>query len=372
MNDFAFTGGRPDPDTFPTEKLIEASAKALQNLGGNLVSYPGDNGYQGLREVCSLRFERREGVPLPIDQISITSGSMQSLDLILRNLLEPGDIVLTEELVYSGTLGLLRHLKTNIVGVPLDYVEGLDPDALEEILIDFQGKNIKPKLIYVTPNHQNPTGAILTLERRKRLIELAETFDLFIVEDDCYGDIDFTPEPIPNSLFTLDQSNRVIYVATFSKILGAGVRLGYFVARAPYDKIISNDRWDLGTSALSSAIVAEFFRDNLDQHLEITNAVVGAKCRAVTKTLEEHVSDICTWTKPRGGLFLWVDLPEQTDMQKMQTLAAEKGVHFSTGNAFHATGKPIKAIRIAYAYCPLDYVADGIRHLCHAIRAAQN
>ena len=322
MNDFAFTGGRPDPDTFPTEKLIEASAKALQNLGGNLVNYPGDNGYQGLREVCSLRFERREGVPLPIDQISITSGSMQSLDLILRNLLEPGDIVLTEELVYSGTLGLLRHLKTNIVGVPLDYVEGLDPDALEEILIDFQGKNIKPKLIYVTPNHQNPTGAILTLERRKRLIELAETFDLFIVEDDCYGDIDFTPEPIPNSLFTLDQSNRVIYVATFSKILGAGVRLGYFVARAPYDKIISNDRWDLGTSALSSAIVAEFFRDNLDQHLEITNAVVGAKCRAVTKTLEEHVSDICTWTKPRGGLFLWVDLPEQTDMQKMQTLAA--------------------------------------------------
>ena len=371
MKDFAFTGGRPDPYTFPTEALIEASAKALRKLGGQLVNYPGESGYRGLRELASMRFERREGVPLPVDNTSITSGSMQALELVLGTFIKKGDTVLTEEFTYSGTLGIMRHLKANIVGVPMDYIDGMDMDALEDKLKELKRQNVTPSLIYTTSNHQNPTGAILSLERRHRMLELAEEYDTLIVEDDCYGDIDFVPNPTPASLFKLDTSNRVIFIATFSKILGAGVRQGYFVANQPYYGMIHQNRWDGGTSALASAIVAEFFMEHLEAHLEKTNAAVGAKCQAVMDTLEQHVSDICTWTKPRGGLFLWIDLPETIDMQKLNELASTKGVGYSNGSAFHYAGAPVKAIRLAYAYCHVDDVAEGITYLAEAIQGSQ-
>jgi len=371
MKDFAFTGGRPDPYTFPTEGLIEASAKALRELGGNLVNYPGETGYRGLRELASMRFERREGVPLPIDNISITSGSMQALDLVLSTFINPGDTVLTEKFTYSGTLGIMRHLKANILGVPMDYVDGMNMDALEGMLKELKAKRIRPKLIYTTSNHQNPTSAILSLDRRKRMLELANAYDTLVVEDDCYGDIDFVPHPTPDALFKLDDSNRVIYVATFSKILGAGLRLGYFVARPPYHAMIHQNRWDGGTSALASAIVAEFFKKHLDEHLAVTNAAVGAKCRAVVETLRKNVSDLCTWTEPRGGLFLWMHLPETTDMEKARELAAQHRVGYSNGSGFHYRGDPVKCIRLAYAYCHVDDIPEGITYLCDAIREAQ-
>ena len=372
MKDFAFTGGRPDPYTFPTEGLIAASEKALRKLGGDLVNYPGESGYSGLRELASMRFERREGIPLPVDNISITSGSMQALELVLGTFINPGDTVLTEEYTYSGTLGIMRHFKANIEGVSMDYIDGMDMDALETKLKALKQKNIRPSLIYTTSNHQNPTGAILSLERRKQMLALAEAYDTVIVEDDCYGDIDFTSTPTPDSLFKLDTSNRVIFIATFSKILGAGVRQGYFVARQPYYGQIHQNRWDGGTSALASAIVAEFFTEHLEAHLVKTNAAVGAKCRAVIDTLDANVSDLCTWTRPRGGLFLWIDLPETTDMQKLQQLASEKGVGYSNGSAFHYANAPVKSIRLAYAYCHVDDIPEGITYLCEAIRAAQS
>lgn len=371
MKDFAFTGGRPDPNTFPTEGLIKASEKALRQLGGELVNYPGESGYRGLRELASIRFERREGVPLPIENTSITSGSMQALDLVLGTFIQPGDTVLTEEFTYSGTLGIMRHLKTNIVGIPMDYIDGMKMDALEEKLKDLKRQNVTPSLIYTTSNHQNPTGAILSLDRRQRMLELAEEYDTLIVEDDCYGDIDFVPNPTPASLYKLDKSNRVIFIATFSKILGAGVRQGYFVAKQPYYGMIHQNRWDGGTSALASSIVAEFFKENLEAHLKTTNTAVGAKCRAVIDTLEEHVSDLCTWTEPRGGLFLWIDLPESTDMKKLNELASARGVGYSNGSAFHYAGDPVKAIRLAYAYCNIEDIPEGITYLAESIRSAQ-
>ena len=371
MKDFAFTGGRPDPNTFPTEGLIEASEKALRKLCGQLVNYPGESGYRGLRELASIRFERREGVPLPIDNTSITSGSMQALDLVLGTFIHPGDTVLTEEFTYSGTLGIMRHLKANIIGIPMDYIDGMKMDALEEKLIDLRRQNVTPSLIYTTSNHQNPTGAILSLDRRKRMLELAEEYNTLIVEDDCYGDIDFVPDPTPSSLFKLDTSNRVIFIATFSKILGAGVRQGYFVAKQPYYGMIHQNRWDGGTSALASSIVAEFFKENLEAHLKTTNTTVGAKCRAVIDTLEKQVSDLCTWTEPRGGLFLWIDLPESTDMKKLNELASAKGVGYSNGSAFHYAGNAVNAIRLAYAYCNIEDIPEGITYLAEAIRSAQ-
>ena len=180
MRQYIFTGGRPDPKSFPIQGLIDATAKVLTRMGEDLVLYPGDRGYIGLREVASSRFEHREGVPLPLDNIAITSGSMQSISLVARTFIKPGDVVITEELCYSGSLGLFRHLQANIVGVELDEVDGMDMDALETKLKELASKNIKPAFIYTTSNHQNPTGAILALDRRKRMIELAKEYGLII------------------------------------------------------------------------------------------------------------------------------------------------------------------------------------------------
>jgi 2-aminoadipate transaminase len=371
MKQFHFTGGRPDPESFPVQGLIDAAAEILKERGPELTQYPGDKGYIGLREVASSRFEHREGVPLPVDNISITSGSMQSLELIMRTFVQPGDTVITEELCYSGTLGLFRHLKANIVGVELDEVDGMDMIALETSLKELASKNIKPKLIYTTSNHQNPTGAILALPRRKRMIELAKEYEIMIVEDDCYGDIDFEPKVTPPAIWALDDSDSVIFVATFSKILGPGIRLGYFCAPNRFLGPILNDRWDAGTSALSSFIVAEYFKYNLWSHVNKTNAILKAKRDAVIETFEEYLSGIATWTRPRGGLFIWVKLPETTDMKKLQELASKHNIGYSNGQAFHARSEPMKAIRLAYGSLPLDDIREGITLLSQCILDAQ-
>ena len=369
--EYMFTGGRPDPESFPIQGLIDAAGIVLERQGKNLTSYPGDKGYIGLREVASSRFEHREGVPLPVDNIAITSGSMQSLSLIMRTFVQPGDTVITEELCYSGTLGLLRHLQANIVGVELDKIDGMDMDALEATLKKLANQNIKPKLIYTTDNHQNPTGAILSLPRRKRMVELAREYELIIVEDDCYGDIDFVPNPTPTALRLLDDSDSVIFVATFSKILGPGVRLGYFCAPDRLLGQILNIRWDAGTSALSSFIVAEYFKDNLWNHVEKTNANLKAKRDAVIETFEEYLSGIASWTRPRGGLFIWVELPETTDMDKLQQLASKHNIGYSNGQAFHARSELLKAIRLAYGSLSVEDIREGITLLSQCILDAQ-
>ena len=167
---------------------------------------------------------------------------MQALDLVLSTFIEPGDAILTEELTYSGTLGIMRHLKANIVGIPMDYVGGMNVDALEARLKTLKAQGIRPKLIYTTANHQNPTAAILTLERRERMLELANAYDTLIIEDDCYGDIDFVPNPTPDALFKLDDSNRVISSQHFRRFWGRGYGRGILSrgnrTTTPFTKIV--------------------------------------------------------------------------------------------------------------------------------------
>jgi len=371
MKQFHFTGGRPDPESFPVQGLIDSAAKVLTEKGPELTQYPGDKGYLGLREVASSRFEHREGVPLPVDNIAITSGSMQSLELVMRTFVQPGDTVITEELCYAGTLGLFRHLGAKIVGVEVDEIDGMDMDDLESTLKNLATQNIKPKLIYTTSNHQNPTGAILALPRRKRMVELAKEYEIMIIEDDCYGDIDFEPNVTPPAICVLDDSESVIFVATFSKILGPGTRLGYFCAPDRFLGPILDNRWDAGTSALSSFIVADYFKDNLWKHINKTNAILKAKRDAVIETFEEHLGEIATWTRPRGGLFIWVKLPETTDMAKLQELAGKHNVGYSTGQAFHVQREQLKAIRLAYGSLSVDDIREGITLLSQSILEAQ-
>jgi 2-aminoadipate transaminase len=379
--EYRFLGGQPPKESFPVEGLVEASTKVLRRMGQELAFYPtfsdwagkSNKGYLGLREVASERYRHREDIALPVENISITTGSMDAIVLLGRALTQPGDTVITEELTYMGTLNCFRYLRMNIEGVPVDPVKGMEVDALEKTLKRLKAMNVKPKFIYTIPNYQNPTGAILPLDRRKRMLDLAYEYDTTILQDDCYGDLDFEGG-VPPSLYTLEKlekkGERVVFIATFSKILGTGVRQGYLYAPPKIMDLVNANRWDAGASALASFIVAEFFKDNLRSHLKEHVAVIKAKRDALMKAVEENLTGIATWNKPKGGLFFWMKLPDAIDMDKLQAEANARKVYYSRGREFHVRNEDIKYLRLAYTHMTHDEIREGVEQLGKAIRAA--
>jgi DNA-binding transcriptional MocR family regulator len=369
-HEYNFTGGMPDPESFPTEGLIHAAARALREVGGRtLVRYPGDHGDIRLREIAAARFRDREGVEIPVSDIAITNGSMQAVDLVLRAFVRPGAVVVTEALTYMGTLGALRHYGARLTGVPVDE-HGMDLDALEQELRTMSRRNVRPALIYTIPTNQNPTGANLSAERRQRLVALAEAYDIPILEDDCYGDIHFEAAA-PAAMYGFAPPGRVIYTATFSKVVGPGLRLGYLVA--PPDRMaqILAERHDAGTSALASVILAEFLRDNLWEHIAKTNAIVRSKRDALLHALARTLGDTVACRPPTGGLFAWVGLPADTSMEVLMQSLARRRVLCSRGRAFDVANRDIPYVRFSYGYPTLQDIEDGIALFAETVHEAQ-
>ena len=368
MKEYNFGGGRPAPETFPANELAEAAQRVLAREGPSLVLYPDGQGYRGLREVAAWRFQRRESQDLPLEEICLTTGSMQAITLTIRALLQPGRPILCEEFCYSGSLHDFRAHGAELIGLPMDE-EGLDVGALEETLRDLTRRGTPPSFLYTIANHQNPTGTNLSVPRRRRLLELAEEFDLIVVEDDCYGDVIFEGQEEP-TLYGMDASERVIYIASWSKVLGPGLRLGYFAARESLRQQLMAHKIDGGTTALASMVVAEYFRDHFVDHLNRTNALMRQKRDALLATLAASWTDLGTWTRPNGGLFLWLSLPATTDPARLGELAREQNVIYAPGRAFHAGDQEVPYLRLAFGYPALEDIPEGVTKLASCVRQA--
>jgi len=369
---FAFTAGRPDPSSVPVEGFIAAASRILPQLRDQMILYPRERGYLPLRQIAARRFADREGVSLPVDNVAITCGSSQALALIGYRFIRPGTRVITEELTYMGTLRTFRGMGAQIVGVPLDERDGLDMVSLEATLKELADQGHKPAFIYTIATNQNPTGAILSMPRRQRLIELAQEHEILIVEDDCYGDLIVDEVKVPPALWTMDDSHSVIYVGTFSKILGPGMRLGYLCAPDRYfDDLVAN-RYDGGTSTLAACLVAEYLKDNLWPHIAQCNRLLQEKRDAILVALERFMGDIATWTRPRGGLFVYIKLPENTDMARLRARATRLELDYTEGQTFDTRGRELKAIRLSYAHVPVSDIHEGVRLLAGCVRAAQD
>ncbi|MEW6752721.1 MAG: PLP-dependent aminotransferase family protein [Candidatus Latescibacterota bacterium] len=367
MPRYDFGSGRPAPETFPTEELAEAAARAVRQLGGQLVLYPGDLGHVGLRQVAARRESEREGVPVSPEHISLTNGSMQGVTLVAEALTRgPGDVVVLEELNYSGTLAAYRRLGLELAGVPVDG-EGMRMDALEETLLRLQRGGRSAAFIYTLTTYHNPTGAVMPVHRRRELLRLAARFDTVVVEDNCYGDVRFEGD-VPPALYALEDSPRIVYLGSFSKILGAGLRLGYLLARPPMLGRLLERRFDGGNSALAAAICAEVFASGVWTHAERANALLRRKRDAVLGGLQECALDLCTWSRPPGGLFIWVGFPPQVDGQRLWQVAQEEGVTYARGSAFHARALDIPYLRLAFGYPSLEEIGAGIPRLAACIR----
>jgi 2-aminoadipate transaminase len=328
-----------------------------------------------LARVAAARFENREGpqvpgIDLPAEDIIVTAGSMMAIDELARFLTEPGDTVITEELSYMGSLARFRGLELEIKGIPVHPLDGMELDALEDTLRDLAAQGTRPKFIYTIATYQNPTGAILTLDRRKRLLELAREYGVTIIEDDCYGDIHFEPPLPPPTLYALSaRSVPVVYTGSFSKIIGPGLRLGYMCVPP---ELAAIKEWRIGTraSGLASLIVAEYLSENLQAHIARHNEVIVGKRDVLLAALEQELGGFASWNRPRGGLFCWVKLPEAVDLERLEGLAAQAGVEYTPGREFHYQRENVKYLRLSYPHMSHDEIREGVSLLAACIRHA--
>jgi 2-aminoadipate transaminase len=367
---FNFGAGNPDPDVFPSLSLGEAARRVLSREGKELAHYPDQRGLPELRAIAQERFERNHHVRPPLDDFTITNGASQGLRLCAQGLAKPGDAVIVEEFEYVGTIRIFNQCGLELVPAPLDD-HGMRIDALEEVLMHQARIGRPPALIYTTASYQNPTGTTQPIARRRRLLELAREYRVPIVEDDTYGDISFEPLREP-AIYTLAEPGEVLYIGSFSKILGPGVRLGFFLAPPSITDRLLPWRMDGGTSMLSQLVAAEYLKENLWEHIEEGRQSIKAKRNVLLDSLEGEFGKVpgMHWTRPDGGLFCWVKLPEQVNRQRLQELAVARGITYGTGQAFHALDQDVAYLRLAFGWINIEDIPEGVQALAECMREA--
>ncbi len=362
----SFAGGLPAPDVFPIKEFKEACIKVLEEQGPQSLQYGTTDGYVPLREMIA-RHSARYGIEVTADNILITSGSQQALDLLGKIFINRGDRILVESPTYVGALQAWNAYGAEFIPVPYDD-NGMVTDELEAKL------RIGPKFIYVLPNFQNPTGSTLSFERRLKLIELAERYGVPIIEDDPYGQLRFEGEHLP-SLNVLDSQTRaqnqcysgnVIYLSTFSKTLAPGIRLAWVIAppEVIHKLVLAKQGADLHTSTFNQIVAFEVARGGfLDRHVKLIRDVYRERRDVMLETLQEHMPAGVKWTHPEGGLFLWVTMPEMIDTKELLTEAVKKKVAFVPGESFYPCNGKKNNIRLNFSNALPEKINEGIAQL---------
>ena len=312
----------------------------------------------------------REGLTIDPNHLLLTNGSMQGVTLTAEALQDnPGDTVLVEEYCYPGTLSAYRSLKYDMVGIPLDE-GGMCPDAVEAALSRLAKEKRLPKFIYTISTYQNPTGFVMPKARRLQIIELAKHYNVPIVEDNCYADVHYDG-PLEPAFYSLDDDPNQIYLCSLSKILAPGLRLGYIYARPPMLEKIMARRHDAGSNYLAAAIAAEFYKGGIQAHAKATNPVLKEKRDLTIAGLESELSDICVWSEPVGGLFIWVRIPEDVDRKALRDMALGEGLNFLPGQSFHYQRKDVAYLRLAFGHLTFEQISAGIPILAKCIQSCR-
>ncbi len=356
----SFAGGAPDPNLFPKKEFAEIAKEILEKDGNTALQYGITEGYAPLRDWTKKRLIS-QGVLTEEDDVIIVSGGQQGIDLATKSLINPGDGVICEEPSFIGGLNCFRSYNAELYGVPV-LSDGIDTDKLEEVLKEH--KNIK--LLYTISTFQNPSGITISLEKRKRILELAEKYDFLIYEDNPYGELRFSGEEIP-TLKSLDENGRVIYFGSFSKILAPGMRLGFTSAPAPLLErmIICKQTEDVHTNVLSQMIAYEFVtRYSIDEHIAKLREAYGKKCRLMMECMDEYFPKTVEHTCPEGGLFLYCTMPEGYDSKELMKKALEKNVAFVPGTSCMIDDKAkYSTFRMNYSTASEEDIKTGIKAL---------
>jgi 2-aminoadipate transaminase len=366
---YEFGGGQPDPASFPLDGMLDATARMLQAEGADAMSYGAPDGYVGLRELICRKYAMFEGLEVGPENIIVANGSGHALSLAFSAFVDVGDPIVCEGPTFSGTLSTIRRHGAEVHEVPVD-AEGMDTAILRERLEALRAAGRRCKLIYTIVNFQNPAGPTMSLARRRELVQLAEEYDTLILEDDAYGELRFEGKEQP-SLFALDTNGRVIRAGTFSKILGAGVRLGWLCAPADMIPAFQGFLFGGGVNPYVSRVATYYLRDHLADHVALLVDVYRTKRDAMLRGLDEVLGDTdAEISRPEGGFFIWIKLPTGTDPAKLAKLAAEARVEYRPGNGFFANGGGGEYARLAFSYESPEKCYEGARAFAQAIRAA--
>lgn len=371
----SFAGGLPAPDVFPVHEFKEACNNVLDHSSTLALQYGATEGVGPLREMIT-RHTQRYSIQVSPENVMITSGSQQALDLIGRIFINRGDRILVESPTYLGALQAWNAYGAEYIAIPSDE-NGMITDELEKSL------RCGPKFIYVLPNFQNPTGATMSLDRRKKLVELADRYGVPIIEDDPYGQLRFEGEHLP-AVEVLDSriraangwySGNVIYLSTFSKLLAPGLRLAWVIAPPEViSKLVQAKQGaDLHTSTFNQMLAYEVAHKGfLDKHVVTIRQVYLERRNVMLDALTEHMPDGVRWTHPQGGLFLWATLPEDIDTTDLLAEAIKEKVAFVPGGSFHPCGGGTNTMRLNFSYSKPDQINEGIARLGRVIKNRLN
>lgn len=364
----SFAGGLPAEDYFPMEAIRAAADKVLQR-SPQALQYGITDGVVELRQGIANRMQSTRNISATTDEIIITSGSQQTLDLFVRAMVDPGDVVLVEDPTYLAFLQVLGMFGAKVIGVDSDE-NGMIPEDVEAKI-----KAHNPKFVYVVPTFSNPTGKVWSLERRQALLDICRKHETVILEDDPYGDLRFNGEAMPTiaSLEGEVADRLVVYTSTFSKLVAPGLRTGWAVADKRIIQMIARGKQsaDLHTSVLDQLILSELLISDtfsLDAHIEKISRVYGERMEAMASHLEhDPIWKDAKWSRPQGGMFIWVELPAGIDQQALLKCAVGKGVAFVPGSAFYAGEVKNNCIRLNYSFADREVLDRGMKRLSEAL-----
>ena len=367
---YDFTGGNNDPDSLPLDGLLAAADAVLRREGRTLATYglaSSPQGYRALREFLGAKLKADAGIACTADDILITSGSLQALDLVNGTLLARGDTVIIEEDCYQGSINRLIRLGVTPVGIALDR-DGMRVDALSATLDDLKRKGIRPKYIYTIPTVQNPTGTILPVERRREMLRLSAAHGVPIFEDDCYCDLIWSGER-PPAIYAMSERGGVIHIGSFSKSIAPALRVGYIVAPWEVMSRMLALKTDAGTGALEQMVLAEYCAANFSKHVPLLRRSLRVKLETLMESLREHFGTAAQFDDPKGGIFLWVKLPDGVDAAKLYQPALAAGVAINPGpewsvNKSHSRSR----MRLCFASLSHEEIHQGVAALAEVCR----
>ena len=363
----SFAGGLPASELFPVKEMKEAVDRVFAKHGQEAMQYGAAKGVTALRKLIQKHVKDKEDVDAELENVLVTTGSEQVLDLVGKAFVDPGDTVLVEQPTYLCALDVFKTYGANFAGVEMDK-QGMKMDALEEAL----KSHPNTKLIYTVPNFQNPTGRTMALERRKQLAELAAKYDVYVLEDNPYGEIRFAGQHVP-AVKSFDQTGHVFYMSTFSKTLAPGFRLGWLVADEDVvNKLtVLKQSADLHTDNLAQYAVVEFLQNNdLDAHVKEISDLYGKRKQLMVDGIKKYFPAGVKYTDPEGGMFLWVEVPGVDDTVALFKECLKHNVAFVPGDPFFAGAAQPGTFRLNYSNAQEDKITAGMKQLGAALQDA--
>ena len=367
----SLAGGLPNPKSFPVEIIKEITTKLLDSYGEKMLQYGSTEGVNSFREALANYYNENYSFGIGKDNVLITVGSQEGLYLLGKIFLNPGDTVVVEAPTYVGALTAFQSFYPNYVQVEMDD-EGMNIDILEKKLKELVREGKKPKFIYTIPTFQNPAGVTMSLERRKRLLELAKEYNILVVEDSPYEELRFSGEKVPQ-LKALDKEGYVLYIGTLSKVLSPGMRIAFMIGNEEIIQkaVLAKQGIDLCTSPFVQYIAEEYIKGGyMREHIPKIIKLYKEKRDIMLDAIEDYFPDGVKWTRPDGGMFLWVTLPEHIDTEKLLQKAIENKVVYVIGAAFYPHRDHRNTMRLNFTYPTNEQIEEGIKRLAKVIKEA--